>query len=431
MRAVGRETIDSLIDQLHLELLIDQFDVLMNLQHRVSDPTLATAADICAITVSEQNAFRHGLVCQVDRSQGHLKRPADGLNTKNGDSMNAKPGGKQPHFRHTFAPLPPGNTHWQQCRQALCTTGCLICQDAVARHGHHPTFQSIGRKGSKQVLTERGISTTGMKARDQMVRLDQESDWGQTKSQLQELFESRGHFLLVGVACHAELAYKEHGWARLKQQVKPLVDGSMSTLRELVCRVLKEIRQPARLQDAKRCRTVMEAYRQLAERGEVATAEGLKLWEKKHRRHRGVHCSETAALLTATGLAAPEKDARVVQKLKAQAENKEWLGGEQKKNQRRWQYLKRRAANQKKSFDAASKENAKKRREEWLTRKRERDPNFKQSKRIKKKMTCSKVLSLLLMIIMANVVGHCGGRPLDMISYDTYSAYVLSSNSVG
>ena len=41
------------------------------------------------------------------------------------------------------------------------------------------------------------------------------------KSQVQELFESRGHFFLIGAACHAELAYKEHGWDRLKAMVKP------------------------------------------------------------------------------------------------------------------------------------------------------------------------------------------------------------------
>jgi hypothetical protein len=126
----------------------------------------------------------------------------------------------------------------------------------------------------------------------------------------------------------------------------------MTTIRALVLSAMKQIQQPARLQDAKRCRDVMEAYRSLAASGEVATAETLKLWEKKHRRHRGVHCSETAALLMRTGMAAPEQDVRTVKKLKTQSENEARLSVVQARNLKRWKYLKRRTANQKLKYDA-------------------------------------------------------------------------------
>ena len=46
------------------------------------------AADIRAITPKEVAGFKHGLCIQVDRSQSHLSRPKDGLNTKNGKGMN-------------------------------------------------------------------------------------------------------------------------------------------------------------------------------------------------------------------------------------------------------------------------------------------------------------------------------------------------------
>ena len=45
-----------------------------------------------------------------------------------------------------------------------------------------------------------------------------------------------GHFVLVGAACHAELASREHGWARVKARVKPYADGTMSKLEEIVSR---------------------------------------------------------------------------------------------------------------------------------------------------------------------------------------------------
>ena len=162
---------------------MDQFDVLFNLEESVPDPKLATADDMRNITADQRRLFKHGMVLQVDRSQGHLKRAPDALNVNGGPGMNAGPGRKQPHFRSPFAPLPDGCTHWTQCRAALCEPNCAVCQAAVDKHGSHPDFQSIGKKGSKIVLTERGIPTAGVKAPDQLKLLQAQPDWGQTKSQ--------------------------------------------------------------------------------------------------------------------------------------------------------------------------------------------------------------------------------------------------------
>lgn len=98
------------------------------------------------------------------------------------------------------------------------TRNCKICEEAVKKFGHeaHLSFQSVGRKGSGVVLTEMGEDARDMAASVQIAMIDvfpnlKLASW---KSQMQELFEDRGHghFFLVGAACQAELASREHGW---------------------------------------------------------------------------------------------------------------------------------------------------------------------------------------------------------------------------
>lgn len=306
----------------HMELLQDMFDVVFNLEAELPDMKAARANDLLAITPERRAAFKYGLVMQIDRSQGHMKRPPCGLNTKNPPGINKGPGGKQPHFRHTFAPLPDGHTEWRTCRQALCHPTCRVCAEAVVRFGHIATFQSVGYKGSARVLDEMGINRRGLGAAECAELLNAQPNWGQKVSQLQETFMSRGNCTLVGAACHAELAYKEHGWARLKAKVRPHVDGKYSTLWGLIDDAVKAIGLKARLEDARRSREVMKAYRSLAENDEVVTEESLKLWEKKHKMHRSVHQSEIADLQNSTGMAISEKDKRLLKKMKSTEENK-------------------------------------------------------------------------------------------------------------
>ena len=224
------------------------------------------ANDVLAITPEERKAFKYGMIAQIDRSQGHLERASDCLNVKTAPGINAGPGNQQPHYRHTFAPLPrkaDGTQfqHWSECRQPLCSISppCVICQGAVAKFGHRPDFQSIGQKGSKKILYERGKLRAGMKAPEQKEVLNQEPDWGSTKSAIQELFEREGHCALIGVACHPEFASKEHGWRRLKQLTKWGVNGTMSKLKELVAEGRLKLGLKARLEDARQSRECMEA----------------------------------------------------------------------------------------------------------------------------------------------------------------------------
>ena len=312
---------------MHFELLMDQFDILFNLVHEVPDPRLARANDILSVTDLQRKQFMYGLAIQIDRSQGHMKRDPESHNTKNGDGMKVGVKGNQPHFRHAFSnQFPNGCTcaHWTQCRRALCKQDCSICAKAVREHGSNPHFQSVGYKGVDCVLTERGMSIKGIKRDEKCEMLDSEPDWGVTKSAIAEILETRGHFGLVGAACHAELAYKEHGWTRVKLMVKPEVTGSMTKLEELVMLAIKKIGQRARLGDARKCREVMAAYRNIAERGEEVTAERLNLWEKIHKRHRGVHNTEITDLLLAAGMTVEKRSEATIKKLKSQDANDEY-----------------------------------------------------------------------------------------------------------
>ena len=200
---------------MHFELLMDQFDILFNLVDEVPDAREARANDILNVTSAQRLQFKYGMAIQIDRSQGHMKRNHRSLNTKNGDRMNTGCKGKQPHYKHTYSSkFPTGCSNWRQCRLEACEPNCGQCLWEVQQYGHDPTFQTIGRKGCDQVLIERGFDIKKMKKAEKLSLLDSEPDWGVIKSALAEMLEERGHFGLVGAACHAELAYKEHGWAR-------------------------------------------------------------------------------------------------------------------------------------------------------------------------------------------------------------------------
>ena len=219
----------------------------------------------------------------------------------------------------------------------------------MAKFGGEPDFQSVGRKGTQILLAEMGDNVGQMKAPEQIALLKTKPNWqlANRKSQIQELFEDRGHFFLIGAACHAELASKEHGWERLKRHVKPYVDGKLSTLKELIASALQKIMQRERLLDNARCRRVMAAYRTLAERGEQATSDKLDLWEREHSKHRDVHIAELAALQTEAQIAVPIKDAKALAKMKSQNDMKVYEDAYKKACRRKWLYLKKRRQNQK------------------------------------------------------------------------------------
>ena len=149
-----------------------------------------------------------------------------------------------------------------------------------------------------RVLLELGYDVAHLKVKEQAALLKTLPGWelSSRKSQVQEQFEERGHFFLIGAACHAELAHKEHGWARLKREVKPYVDGKLITLHALIAAAIGKIGMRERILDAARCRRVMMAYLICAAKGETATADRLQLWERAHKKHRDLHLGELATV---------------------------------------------------------------------------------------------------------------------------------------
>ena len=230
----------------------------------VEDLLQATSLHILAVTDAQRKDFKYGLCAQVDRSQCHLRRPPDGLNTINGKGINKGTAAGQPHYRSTRAPLPEGYTHWTQCRKRLCSEECALCEAEVKKHGHHADFQSCGKKGSNQILLEMGLDTSGL-GPEQAKLLNSQPNWGQMKSHVVEIFEDRYHTCLIGAAYHAELASEEHRWRRLKQLVRPYVDDTVATCVQLIQAAWGSLDGQTTFEDARSCRETMKAYSKLAE----------------------------------------------------------------------------------------------------------------------------------------------------------------------
>ena len=281
---------------MQFELMCDIFDLVFNMPH-IIDLTKATSKHVLSITVTQRRHFRYGLCCQIDRSQNHLRRPPDGLNTKIGKGINKGTAAGQPHFRSTRAPLPAGYTHWAQCKQRLCKEDCEQCEVEVQKYGHHPDFQSQGKKGTNRILAERGLGTLGLLP-EQTALLNSQPDWGQMKSHAIEIFEDRFHTCIIGAAYHAELASEEHRWRRLKQLVRPFVDGTVLTCQELISGAWGSLDGQSTFEDARSCRETMSAYKALEEAGLEVSLPALSAeYNKVKHNHRGVYDTQKDQLM--------------------------------------------------------------------------------------------------------------------------------------
>ena len=103
--------------------------------------------------------------------------------------------------------------------------------------------------------------------------------------------------------------------------MRPYVNGQYVHCTELIAAAIQKIGQKARLEDARRCRDVMHAYRALAAAETLATEQEVKLWTKKHKRHRGVHESETSDLLMQAGMRVSAEKMSAVKRCKTQGAN--------------------------------------------------------------------------------------------------------------
>ena len=145
---------------------------------------------------------RFKLVANVDWSQNHAATADDALDA---EKMLVGTGGKSAkHIRATSYPI----REKQRRRNIICnpTSGCLQCEGHIARFLQDPSFQTIGVKGLKVVLAERGIPP-GKNQAENIAALQTCEDFSPLKAYdkayITQTMKERGHVCLFGVKYHA------------------------------------------------------------------------------------------------------------------------------------------------------------------------------------------------------------------------------------
>ena len=180
----------------------------------------------------------------------HRKVPEDALNV---DRMNVGPGGKQPKMRDTV---------WGGAVQKLVDE-CGI------------------QRGMRAVLEERGVDTTGMRAKDMRQTLKTFPDFNSQKTILEEYIENRGHICMFYPKFHCELSPIERVWCQSKKYTRAYADGTITRLRRIVPEGLDSVTPEQIIKFFKTCRDYENAYREGCTGREVE--ERVKVY-KLHRR---------------------------------------------------------------------------------------------------------------------------------------------------
>ena len=104
----------------------------------------------------------------------------------------------------------------------------------------------------------------------------------------------------------------------------------------------------------------MKAYRSIAQLGQNATAESLKMWQKIHKSHRGIHLAEIAELQLEAGIVISAQSEKTLKKLATQKENSEWTKQFNERSEKRRLHMLRKAVNKKLHNKLKSKERKRK-----------------------------------------------------------------------
>jgi hypothetical protein len=103
-----------------------------------------------------------------------------------------------------------------------------MCEKYLVPFMTDSSLQTIGVKGLKMVLRERGLPP-GKNQADNVSALQRCEDFSPKykcdKAYLNEMMKARGHVCLFGVKFHAELAHIERFWMRLKQKIRSRLTG--------------------------------------------------------------------------------------------------------------------------------------------------------------------------------------------------------------
>ena len=252
-----------------------------------------------------QSGSRYKLVAHVDWSQGHAAMHPRALNA---ESMQVRPGGKQPHLgstRWVRGSTQPGQQllcdipRWHQCQP-----GCDQCLRDFDAAGRPADFQAIGQKGLKQVLIERGLWQHGMKQTDMVAALQTCSDFSKldlrARAHVTTQMAKRGHQALFGVKYHAEVAWIERKWMEIKRRIRRRLNGRLPTLKELVKEAFTQYGVLDARKAARHCRETMQAYRMIG--SDEASLQQLREEEIKMKGHRRVFDSSDGLLKLRSGI---------------------------------------------------------------------------------------------------------------------------------
>ena len=142
-------------------------------------------------------------------------------------------------------------------------------------------------KGMRTVLEERGVDTTGMRAKDMRDLLKTFPDLNGQKTILEDYTEQRGHMCIFYPKFHCELSPIERVWCQSKKHTLAYADGTITRLRKII---VPEGLDSVSVEQIKKffrtCRDYERAYREGGNGREVE--ERVKVY-KSHRRVYNQH----------------------------------------------------------------------------------------------------------------------------------------------
>lgn len=193
--------------------------------------------------------------------------------------------------------------------------------------GRDPDFQAIGRKGLRQVLTERGMFQKGMLQADMITALQQCDDFSKLD------LTRRAHY-------HAELAWIERKWMEVKRRIRKMLDGRLATLKHLVCTALAAYTVTDARKAARHCRDTMEAYATIG--SDPASLQQLRAEELKMKGHRRVFDSSDGLLKLKSGIQLTVQQQIQAHKTQTARRNKVLKAAYQQRSNDEWQSRQRR-----------------------------------------------------------------------------------------
>ena len=257
-------------------------------------------------------------VGHYDWSQGHAAMPPDALNA---ERMLVGTGGlTATHLRPTSWPYTVNGHQHSIPRALLCEPNCVICKRDYEKYGKpgspnfDPSFQSIGVKGLKVVLEERGLLQQGWHQPEMVQALQKCSDFQKkdidiieraaVTAQMQSSWQSYGYIALFGVKYHAELAHVERKWMLLKRAIRSKLDGTLPTLKRLLRDAWPRYTVGDARKAARHCRVSMKAYMVLGN----TDLDTLREEELKMKGHRRVFDSVVGRFVIRAGLQQSARD---------------------------------------------------------------------------------------------------------------------------